>query len=125
MASSGLDTLREVVVRSTEAGRLRVDLALLARERKDVLGQIGEQVVALVDEGELTIPEEVRQLYDRVKDLDTRMRADSAKAKDNAFGAPRGYEPEAGNFEDDEPDADDPSPPADTATADRGKGDPR
>ena len=29
MASSGLDTLREVVVRSSQSGRLRVDLALL------------------------------------------------------------------------------------------------
>jgi len=80
-----------------------VDLALLARERRDVLAQLGEQVVALVDEKELTIPEEVRQLYDRVKDLDARMRADQVRSKDNAFGAPRGYEPEAGNYADDEP----------------------
>ncbi len=99
MASSGFDTLREVVVRSSQAGRLRVDLALLAREKRELLAQIGEQVVALVDENGLEIPEEVRQLYDRVRDIDARMRADSARAKDNAFGAPRGYEPEAGGFE--------------------------
>ena len=124
MASSGFDTLREVVVRSTEAGRLRVDLALLARERREVLAQIGEQVVALVDEHELTIPEEVRQLYDRVKDLDTRMRADSVRVKDNAFGAPRGYEPEAGNFDDDDStDAEEQHAPPPHGSAGEGGGD--
>ena len=99
MASSGFDTLREVVVRSSQAGRLRVDLALLGRERRELLASIGEQVVALVDENELEIPEEVRQLYDRVKDLDARMRADSIK-HDSAFGARRGFDTDEGGYAD-------------------------
>lgn len=114
MASSGFDTLREVVVRSSQAGRLRVDLALLARERRELLASIGEQVVALVDENGLEIPEEVRQLYDRVRDIDARMRADSVK-QDSAFGGRRGYEPEAGNYVDDAIDPDDPDEHAEVA----------
>jgi hypothetical protein len=98
MASSGLGTLREVVVRSSQAGRLRVDLALLAREKQQQLAALGRQVAALLDEGALEVPEEVRQTYDRVRDVDARIQADSSRAHDNAFGAPRGYEPEAGNF---------------------------
>jgi hypothetical protein len=105
MASSGLDTLREVVVRSSQAGRLRVDLALLGRERSQLLAKIGEQVIALAEEDGLQVPEEVQQLIDQVRDIEARMRADSARVKDNAFGAPRGYEPEAGGFADD-PEAD-------------------
>ena len=102
MASDSFDTLREVVVRSSQAGKLRVDLALLAREKQQLLARLGEQVVALVDEGKLDVPEELRQTYDRVKDVDARLKADAGRASDNAFGAPRGYEPEAGGYGDDD-----------------------
>ncbi len=120
MASSGFDTLREVVVRSSQAGRLRVDLALLARERRELLASIGEQVVAHVDENGLEIPEEVRQLYDRVRDIDARMRADSVK-QDSAFGARRGNEPEAGTWDDDPNDPDEHADVADELDAARAR----
>src|SRR4051812_21696154 len=95
MASSGFDTLKEVVVRSSQAGRLRVDLALYARQRAQLLQILGEQVCALIGEEQLEVPDEVRALYDHVREIEQRMRADAVKAHDNAFGAPRGYEPEA------------------------------
>lgn len=98
MASDSLDTLREVVVRSSQAGKLRVDFALLVREKQQLLSRLGEQIMQLVDEGKLEVPEEVRQTYDQVKDVDAHIRADAGKGHDNAFGAPRGYEPEAGGY---------------------------
>jgi hypothetical protein len=106
MASSGFDTLREVVVRSSQSGRLRVDLALMARERQHLLATLGEQVAALIDEGALDVPSEVKELHERLRDIEHRMRVDSARAHDNAFGAARGYEPESGNFMEDELDPD-------------------
>jgi hypothetical protein len=107
MASDGLDTLREVVVRSSQTGRLRVDLALLAREKQQLLARLGAQVVRLLDEGQLEVPEGLQQIWQRIKDVDARMNADAGRAHDNAYGAPRGYEPEAGGYgeEDDEEDA--------------------
>ncbi len=102
MASESFDTLREVVVRSSQAGKLRVDLALLAREKQQLLARLGEQITALVDAGKLDVPEEVRQIYDRVKDVDARLAADAGRVSDNAYGAPRGYEPEAGGYGDDD-----------------------
>ena len=90
MASDSFDTLREVVVRSSQAGKLRVDLALLAREKQQLLAHLGEQVSALIDEVKLEVPEELRQTYDRVKDVDAQLKADAGRASDNAFGAPRG-----------------------------------
>jgi hypothetical protein len=98
MASDSFDTLREVVVRSSQTGRLRVDLALLAREKQQLLARLGVQVAALLDEGKIEVPEAVRQTYDRVKDVDARIQADAGRAHDNAYGAPRGYEPEAGGY---------------------------
>ena len=105
MASDSLDTLREVVVRSSQEGMLRVDLALLAREKQQLLARLGEQVVQLLDEGTLEVPDSVRLTYEHVKDVDARMKAGAGRAHDNAYGAPRGYEPEAGGYGDADEDA--------------------
>jgi hypothetical protein len=100
MASDSLDTLREVVVRSSQTGRLRVDLALLAREKQQLLARLGTQLVRLMDEGSIEVPEGLTRIYERIKDVDARMNADAGRAHDNAYGAPRGYEPEAGGYGD-------------------------
>lgn len=106
MASDSLDTLREVVVRSSQAGRLRVDLALLAREKQQLQARMGAMLVRMADDGKLELPESLQAIYDRIKDVDARMSADAGRAHDNAYGAPRGYEPEAGGYgEADEEDA--------------------
>lgn len=100
MASDSFDTLREVVVRSSQAGKLRVDLALLAREKQQLLARLGEQVSELIDGSKLEVPEALRQTYDRIKDVDAQIKSDGERAHDNAAGAPRGYEPEAGGYGD-------------------------
>lgn len=101
----GFSTLREVAVRSTQTGRLRVDIALLQRERSQILETLGEMVVALIDDGSFEdAPESVRQAVERIKDVEARIKNDTIRAHDNAFGAPRGYEPEAAtDYGDDEP----------------------
>ena len=112
----GLDTMREVVVRSTQAGRLRVDIALLQRERSQLLETLGEMIVGMVDDGTFEdVPESVRQTVERIKDVEGRIKSDSARSHDNAFGAARGFEPEAASdYGDEEADPEDvePAPPA-------------
>jgi hypothetical protein len=95
MASTGLETLREVVVRSSQTGRLRVDLALLGRERQQLLAELGIKVAKLLDDEEIQVPDDVRVVWERLRDVESRIKADSVKVHDNAFGAARGYEPEA------------------------------
>jgi hypothetical protein len=106
MASDGLDTLREVVVRSSQTGRLRVDLALLAREKQQLMARMGGEVVRLLEEGAIEVPPALKQIWERIKDVDGRMHADAGRTHDNAYGAPRGYEPEAGGYGDAEEDED-------------------
>ncbi|MCU1283316.1 MAG: hypothetical protein JWM53_6862 [bacterium] len=106
MASDGLGTLREVVVRSSQTGRLRVDLALLAREKQQLMARMGGEVVRLLEEGAIEAPESVKRIWERIKDVDGRMHADAGRAHDNAYGAPRGYEPEAGGYGESEEDED-------------------
>jgi hypothetical protein len=106
MASTGLDTLKEVVVRSSQEGRLRVDLALLQREKRELLAQLGGETLRLLDAGQLEGNADLDWLRDRIHDVESRMRASSSRAADNAYGAPRGYEPEAADWDDlDEPEA--------------------
>jgi hypothetical protein len=98
MASSGLDTLREVVVRSSQSGRLRVDLALLSREKQQLLEALGAQVAQLIEARKLEVPSAVRDTYERLRELEERLRVDAVKVHDNAFGATRGYEAEASPY---------------------------
>jgi|GEM_PF-3436445 len=100
-AAGSLGTLREVVVRSTQAGYLRFDVALLHRQKREELAALGAEVVALIEDGAVEVPSHVRRVYDRIRELDLQISSVSVKVHDNAFGAPRGYEPEAGNYEDD------------------------
>ncbi len=100
-AVSGFDTLREVVVRSSQAGRLRVDVALLAREKQQLLVKLGEQTLVLVDDGVIELPAAARETLDRIRAIERRLAAETVRAQDNAYGAPRGYEPEASNYVDD------------------------
>jgi hypothetical protein len=115
MASTGLDTLREVVVRSSQSGRLRVDLALLQREKQQLLEALGAQVAQLLEAGKLEVPSAVRTTYERLRDLEERLRVDGVKVHDNAFGATRGYEAEASPYVD-EPDGGVEADPDDTET---------
>ena len=82
MASDGLDTLREVVVRSSQTGRLRVDVAFLAKEKQQLLARLGAQVVRLVDEGKLQVPEALQHICARIEDVDARMNADVGRTHD-------------------------------------------
>jgi hypothetical protein len=99
MASSGLGTMREVVARSSEVGRKRVDLVLLRRERVQLLAKLGEALLPFVARGELEVSEAVRRLVDNLDDVNRRMQSATARVFDNAFGAPRAASAEifAGN----------------------------
>lgn len=95
IAQDGVGSLRELASWSTQAGRLRIDLALLQRERDGLYQQLGQEVAVLIGEGSLQVPRPVRETYERIREIDVRMRSGSVRLHDNAFGAPRGYEPEA------------------------------
>jgi hypothetical protein len=101
MAAGSLGMLREVAVRSTQAGYLRMDVALLYRERREELAALGAAVAELIESGQLEVPRHVRAVYDRVREIDTRIGSVSMRVHDNAFGARRGYEPEAGDYPED------------------------
>ena len=112
-AMFGVEAVKDVVVRSGQTGRLRLDIALLHNERVQLLQQLGERLLQQVEEhgyDELSAP--LRELIEEVRDVEGRIKADSVKATDNAFGAPRGFEPEAAaDYGSDEIEAEEARPP--------------
>jgi hypothetical protein len=96
VASSGMDTLRDVVVRSSQEGRLRIDLAVYERERRDLLEEIGRAVVQMAEAGRIELPEGLAHTVMRLRQVEERIAHDSSRVNDNAFGAPRGMGPEVG-----------------------------
>jgi hypothetical protein len=92
VAAAAAGTLRDVVVRSSQAGRLRVDMALYMRERRDLYAALGKRVLELVAAGSLSLPDDgtTESLLARLHEVQAQIDDDSARVNDNAFGAPRG-----------------------------------
>ena len=97
-AVSGWGTVREVVYRSAQSGRLRFDIAMLQRQRATLLEELGGAVRELIARHELELPGSLRDLIDQLDDIEGRLRRGIVRSSDNAFGAPRGYEPEAASY---------------------------
>jgi hypothetical protein len=95
IAQSGLGTVRDVAVYSSRAGRLRLDLALLQRERDELQRELGQQLAVLIGDGRLDVPQPLRETCGRLRAVEARMRQSAVRLHDNAFGAPQGFEPEA------------------------------
>ncbi len=53
-AVQGLDSVREVVVQKTKAGRIQLDVAMLRRKRRDALAELGAAVADLAAAGKIT-----------------------------------------------------------------------
>lgn len=79
VAKDGLDSMREVVVRSSQSGRLRLDVALLQRERQQLLVELGERACRFIGRGGGPVPEAMRDLFDRIQDIDNRLAADASR----------------------------------------------
>src|SRR5437762_11818447 len=91
MASTGFETFREVVVSSSQTGRLRVDLALLGRERQQLLAELGLKVARLIESEELEVREAVRLVFERLRDVESWITGESVNVPENACGDARGY----------------------------------
>lgn len=53
-ALAQLDSVREVVVQKSKAGRIQIDVAMMKRRRKDILAEIGAQVARLAANGRIS-----------------------------------------------------------------------
>ena len=80
-----IDEIRDVIVRGSQAGKAKIDVQLLKRQRDKVLAEIGAAVVAEAEKGALTLPASCDELTKRIADIDQQIESAEAEAK-KVFG---------------------------------------
>nr|PZM90670.1 MAG: hypothetical protein DIU72_12155 [Pseudomonadota bacterium] len=68
-AKEALSEVREAVVRTSQIGKLKIDVALLRREQEKAFARLGAKVFEMVEDGELSLPEPLDPLVQAVRHL--------------------------------------------------------
>lgn len=74
------DEIKNAIVRSSPAGKARLDAQFLKRQRERLLTKLGEDVLASVARGELTLPTACDETARRVHELETQIAAEEEEA---------------------------------------------
>lgn len=113
-AVEAIGEVKDVVVRTSQVGKIKLDATFLRRERDKLLLELGEAVFDRIDEGRLEMPEGLGELVARVKELEeklalqeeeiahVRAEADERRETDAAV---RGRDEVDASREEDDPDA--------------------
>jgi hypothetical protein len=74
------DEIKNAIVRSSQAGKARLDAQFLKRQRERLLTKLGEDVLAAEARGELQLPDACAETARRVHELEEQIRAEEAEA---------------------------------------------
>jgi hypothetical protein len=87
-ALAQLDTVKDVVVQKSKAGRIQLDVAMLKRQRKEVLAELGALVVRLASNGRISEDDfpELGGPMARLEALDERIDTEAARARRVSMG---------------------------------------
>jgi hypothetical protein len=72
-AVEALGEVRDVVVRTSQVGKIKLDATFLRRERDRLFARLGEEIYDRVDGGVLEVPEELAGLVEQIRDVETRL----------------------------------------------------
>ena len=75
-----MDEIKDAIVRSSHAGKARLDVAFLRKARQEALGAVGEKVAELAADG-VPFPDALKPLLDRVNDLERQIEEQNAEAE--------------------------------------------
>lgn len=75
------DELKDAIVRSSSAGKAKLDATLLRRERDRRLAEVGEAMIRLADEGKLELPDELAETVERIRALEKEIREQEAEVE--------------------------------------------
>lgn len=82
------DELKDVLVESSTAGKAKIDATLLKREREHKLAAIGEAVLALMEDGKIELPLELKGTVDRIREIESEIEAQETEFR-RVFGRDR------------------------------------
>jgi hypothetical protein len=72
-AVEALGEVRDVVVRTSQVGKIKLDATFLRRERDRLFARLGEEVYDRVEGGVLEVPGELAGLIEQIRDVETRL----------------------------------------------------
>jgi hypothetical protein len=89
-ALAQLDTVKDVVVQKSKAGKIQIDVAMLKRQRREVLAELGGIVARLAGNGRITEEDfpELGAPLARLEALDERIDAEAERARRVGLGIP-------------------------------------
>jgi hypothetical protein len=64
------DEIKDAIVRSSTAGKAKLDVAMLERQRDKLLMELGRAYLAAAEAGEVSLPEKLVATLERIQDLD-------------------------------------------------------
>jgi len=87
-ALAQLETVREVVVQKSKAGKIQLDVAMLKRQRKDVLAELGGVVARLAANGRISEDDypELGAPLARLEAIDERIDYEAERARKVGMG---------------------------------------
>ena len=93
-ALAQLETVREVVVQKSKAGKIQLDVAMLKRQRKDVLAELGGVVARLAANGKISEEDypELGAPLARLEAIDERIDYEAERARKVGMGVDGGPE---------------------------------
>jgi hypothetical protein len=67
------DEIKNAIVRSSSAGKAKLDATFLRRQRERLLIELGAQVMEAAEQGEVRLPERVQNIATRVRELEAQI----------------------------------------------------
>lgn len=74
------DEIKDAIVKSSQAGKAKLDAAFLKRQRERLLAQLGEEVLRGVADGTATVPPSSEETVKRIEELERQIKADEEEA---------------------------------------------
>lgn len=75
------DGLKDVLVRSSTAGKAKLDATLLSRQRDKLLAELGAKAVELHRKGEIELPESLASTIARIEELGAQIAEQESEAE--------------------------------------------
>lgn len=75
------DEIKDAIVKSSQAGKAKLDAAFLKRQRERLFAQLGEDVLRAADEQGFALPASTEETVKRLRELEQQIRAEEEEAE--------------------------------------------